>query len=122
MINDLEVLVIRYSDGFYLEDQDMFNLSGIFRDVTLHCMPFDIQIYDFNWRALPIDTNTHMALINIDVSLKWDMDIIKRLVFDDSNFGSLSDHASSYITQLQKDWVVSCRYISFVIIYLYCNE
>ncbi|MCO6042300.1 DUF4981 domain-containing protein [Aeoliella sp. ICT_H6.2] len=34
--NRLAVEVYRYSDGSYLEDQDMFRLSGIFRDVMLY--------------------------------------------------------------------------------------
>ena len=33
--NRLAVLVLRWSDGCYLEDQDMWRMSGIFRDVTL---------------------------------------------------------------------------------------
>lgn len=33
--NELRVLVIQYSDGTYLEDQDMWRMSGIFRDVML---------------------------------------------------------------------------------------
>ncbi|MDE1324894.1 beta-galactosidase [Vibrio aestuarianus] len=37
--NSLAVMVIRWSDGSYLEDQDMWWLSGIFRDVTLLSKP-----------------------------------------------------------------------------------
>ncbi len=33
--NRLAVLVLRWSDGSYLEDQDMWRMSGIFRDVSL---------------------------------------------------------------------------------------
>lgn len=33
--NRLCVLVLRWSDGNYLEDQDMWRMSGIFRDVSL---------------------------------------------------------------------------------------
>ncbi len=33
--NRLAVMVLRWSDGTYLEDQDMWRMSGIFRDVTL---------------------------------------------------------------------------------------
>ena len=33
--NRLKVVVFRFSDGSYLEDQDMWNLSGIFRSVSL---------------------------------------------------------------------------------------
>jgi beta-galactosidase len=37
--NQIAVMVIRWSDGSYLEDQDMWWLSGIFRDVLLLTKP-----------------------------------------------------------------------------------
>ncbi|MDT0595714.1 beta-galactosidase [Glaciecola petra] len=37
--NQLAVMVIRWSDGSYLEDQDMWWLSGIFRDVFILSKP-----------------------------------------------------------------------------------
>ncbi len=37
--NTLAVEVMRWSDGSYLECQDMFRMSGIFRDVTLRSLP-----------------------------------------------------------------------------------
>ena len=37
--NTIAVMVIRWSDGSYLEDQDMWWMSGIFRDVTLLSKP-----------------------------------------------------------------------------------
>lgn len=37
--NQITVMVMRWSDGSYLEDQDMWWLSGIFRDVTLLSKP-----------------------------------------------------------------------------------
>ncbi|WED22311.1 beta-galactosidase [Vibrio sp. JC009] len=37
--NQLMVMVMRWSDGSYLEDQDMWWLSGIFRDVSLLSKP-----------------------------------------------------------------------------------
>ena len=43
--NRLSVMVIRWSDGSYLEDQDMWWLSGIFRDVVLLTKP-QTQIRD----------------------------------------------------------------------------
>ena len=44
--NELAVEVYRWCDGSYLEDQDMFRYSGIFRDVTLWAKPKD-GIWDF---------------------------------------------------------------------------
>ncbi|NMP31161.1 beta-galactosidase [Thalassotalea sp. M1531] len=37
--NLIAVMVVRWSDGSYLEDQDMWWLSGIFRDVTILSKP-----------------------------------------------------------------------------------
>ena len=37
--NTIAVQVIRWSDGSYLECQDMFRMSGIYRDVTLTAVP-----------------------------------------------------------------------------------
>ena len=34
-INDIKVLVLKWCDGSYLEDQDMFRASGIFREVFI---------------------------------------------------------------------------------------
>lgn len=46
--NRLAAMVLRWSDGSYLEDQDMWRMSGIFRDVTLLHKPeahlADVQI------------------------------------------------------------------------------
>lgn len=43
--NTLAVQVMQWSDGSYLEDQDMWWLSGIFRDVTLISEP-KVHIFD----------------------------------------------------------------------------
>ena len=42
----MAVEVYRYSAGSYLEDQDMWRLSGIFRNVTLWSAP-QVHIRDF---------------------------------------------------------------------------
>ena len=44
--NILAVEVYRWSDGSYLEDQDMWRLSGIYRDVYLYSTP-KVHIRDF---------------------------------------------------------------------------
>lgn len=43
--NLVAVEVYRWCDGSYLEDQDMWRFSGIFRDVTLYCLP-NVHIRD----------------------------------------------------------------------------
>ncbi|MER8125095.1 sugar-binding domain-containing protein, partial [Acinetobacter baumannii] len=37
--NNVSVQVFRFSDGSYLEGQDMFHMSGIYRDVYLFSPP-----------------------------------------------------------------------------------
>ncbi|CNK24568.1 beta-galactosidase [Yersinia intermedia] len=45
--NRIAVLVLRWSDGSYLEDQDMWRMSGIFRDVSLLHKP-EIHLRDIH--------------------------------------------------------------------------
>ena len=52
--NILAVQVFKWCDGSFLEDQDMFRYSGIFRDVTLWSMPKD-GIWDFNVKTRPVN-------------------------------------------------------------------
>ncbi len=44
--NLIAVEVLRWSDGSYLEDQDMWRLSGIFRDVYVYLAP-EVRVRDF---------------------------------------------------------------------------
>ena len=51
--NTVALEVYRYSDGSYLEDQDMFRLSGIFRHTWLIARP-EKMIRDFFVKASPV--------------------------------------------------------------------
>ncbi|NQT25282.1 chitobiase/beta-hexosaminidase C-terminal domain-containing protein [candidate division KSB1 bacterium] len=53
--NLLAVEVYRWSDGSYLEDQDMWRFSGIFRDVFLYAVP-EVHIRDFTVQTNLDDT------------------------------------------------------------------
>jgi len=55
--NLLAVQVYHFTDGSYLEDQDFFRHSGIFRDVVLFRTP-DVAIRDFDFRSLLKDNYT----------------------------------------------------------------
>lgn len=66
--NTLAVMVLRWSDGSYLEDQDMWWLSGIFRDVTLlskpqHCITdvFVTPDLDACYRDGTLSIQTHLC-------------------------------------------------------------
>ena len=59
--NRLAVEVYRWSDGSYLECQDMWRLSGIFRPVELWVRPLT-HIADYTVNALPNDDYTQAAI------------------------------------------------------------
>lgn len=66
--NTLAVEVYRYSDGAYLEDQDMWRLSGIFRDVTLWSAD-ELQVQDFFAHA-DLDDRYQDGKLALDVTLR----------------------------------------------------
>lgn len=66
--NTLAVQVIRWSDASYLEDQDFWRMSGIFRDVFLWATPAT-HIRDFEVLT-DLDENYQNATLNIDFALK----------------------------------------------------
>ncbi|MBO0212012.1 beta-galactosidase [Vibrio sp. Vb2880] len=65
--NQLTVMVMRWSDGSYLEDQDMWWLSGIFRDVTLTTKP-KVSIADVEIKT-ELDACFRDASLNVTTSL-----------------------------------------------------
>ncbi|MDD2979878.1 MAG: beta-galactosidase subunit alpha [Hespellia sp.] len=71
--NDVTVRVYQWSDGTYLEDQDMWWESGIFRDVELIGVPLD-GIRDFKVTADLSDTYTD-GLLSVDASLRSEADV-----------------------------------------------
>ena len=66
--NKLAVEVYRWCDGSYLEDQDMWRMSGIFRDVDLFIRPKTF-IQDFTVTADP-DKNYANALVKIKANIE----------------------------------------------------
>jgi beta-galactosidase len=66
--NIIAVEVYRWSDGSYLEDQDMWRFSGIFREVYLYSTP-NLHIRDFYLRS-ELGENYKNAEFNINVKLK----------------------------------------------------
>ena len=59
--NTLAVLVLKWCDGTYLEDQDKFRMSGIFRDVYLLQRP-DNAIYDYFTTTRIVDGNAEITV------------------------------------------------------------
>lgn len=66
--NTLAVNVYKYSDGYYLEDQDYWRLAGIFDDVWLFAAP---KLHLFDWFATTdLDESYINARLDISVNVK----------------------------------------------------
>jgi beta-galactosidase len=65
--NILAVEVYRWSDGSYLEDQDMWRFSGIYRDVYLFSTP-KVHIRDFFARC-ELDENYEDAILKVRINV-----------------------------------------------------
>ncbi len=66
--NVIAVEVYKYSDGSYLEDQDMFRFSGIFRSVSIYARP-KVHLRDYSLQSDFSDDFTS-ALFRINAFLK----------------------------------------------------
>lgn len=66
-VNNISVRVYQWSDGTYCEDQDMWWLSGIFRDVSL------ISIPDLHIRDTAVRTTFDPDYINSELIIKSDI-------------------------------------------------
>lgn len=85
--NILAVEVYRWSDGSYLEDQDMFRLSGIHRDVYLVATP-KMRLRDVHLTSV-ISNRLDKAELNIK--------------FDVRNYGKRTGNASLRVSLLDAD-------------------
>ncbi len=66
--NMLAVKVYRWCDGSYLEDQDFWRLSGIYRDVYIMATP-NTHIRDF-FVTTDLDSNYHDALLEVKTNVR----------------------------------------------------
>ncbi|WP_305767134.1 glycoside hydrolase family 2 TIM barrel-domain containing protein [Candidatus Epulonipiscium viviparus] len=66
--NVLAVLVLKYSDGTFLEDQDKFRMFGIFRDVYIVQRPQE-HIRDFTVRQ---NVAQSMKQVDVNIEIEWD--------------------------------------------------
>ncbi len=99
--NTLAVRVYRWSDGSYLEDQDMWFLSGIFRNVSLFASP-PAHIRDFRVRTI-LDASYTDATLEVQVQVK---------AYAPDGSGSWHVAASLYTPQNKpiEDWIPSADF------------
>lgn len=107
--NTLAVQVWRYSDGAYLEDQDFWRLSGIFRDVYLWSSdPLDLRDFelkaslgdDYKTGLLTVDTRTrHLgqqsAAYSIEATLLDGRKTLGRLALSGRTPADRADHLAT---------------------------
>ena len=93
--NDITVRVYQWSDGSYLEDQDMWWFSGIFRDVELVLESFS-RIEDLHIKT-DLDKNYENAVLDVDFKLVLEDD--KRCYIE----AELLDHNQKSVFIEKKD-------------------
>ncbi|MBD0776935.1 DUF4981 domain-containing protein [Maribacter sp. ANRC-HE7] len=96
--NTLAVQVIRFSDGSYLENQDMWRLSGIFRDVKLYAQP-KTMIKD-HYIVTDLDDTYKNATLSVSAVIGNEENRNRKMlldfdVFDDNNNSILGRKAES---------------------------
>lgn len=65
--NKFEILVVKFCDGSYMEDQDFFRLSGIFRDVYI------LERSENHIKDIFIDCNVAENLKSAEISVKTEL-------------------------------------------------
>ena len=76
--NVLAVRVYQYCDGSYLEDQDQWRFSGIFRDVYLHAFP-RAHIKDFHVQTI-LDDKYEDADLKVKVDVEGEDELTLKLL------------------------------------------
>ena len=93
--NDISIEVIRFSDGSYLENQDMWRLSGIYRDVFIYALP-KLHIHDF-YIVTDLDENYRDAVLRLEIELEnqWNTESLCQLEIDvlDNSSNSVLEEA-----------------------------
>jgi beta-galactosidase len=88
-VNKIAVEVFRWCDGSYLEDQDFWRLSGIFRDVYLWCAPAT-RIRDFQINTV-LDSNYKDAELKVAVDVVNGKDVTLEYLLEDAQGHTVVD-------------------------------
>ena len=115
--NLLAVEVYRWSDGSYLECQDFWRLSGIFRDVFLYSTP-KVHIRDFEVKTdldenyLDADLDVEVKLVNFGSEMEQDLSLEAILVdpfenreyviAESSTFSIDTERSQSFLTRVRQ--------------------
>jgi len=104
--NRLAVLVLRWCDGSYLEDQDMWRMSGIFRDVSLLHKP-RTHIADYH-AVTELNADYDRAKLRVEVALAGEQfaecDVALTLWRDGVSVATASAKPGSAIVDERGNW------------------
>ena len=94
--NSIAVLVMKWCDGSYLEDQDKFRMSGIFRDVYILKRPKQ-AISDYH-----IKTRIEDMLAKIEIEMKFYFPLNVKISIEDRNgavvaLGSIAEEGTAVL-------------------------
>lgn len=94
--NTVAVLVIKWCDGSYLEDQDKFRMSGIFRDVYILKRPKQ-AISDYH-----IKTRIEDMLAKVEIEMKFYSPLNVKIAIEDRNgavvaLGSIAEEGTAVL-------------------------
>ncbi len=106
--NRLAVLVLKWCDGSYLEDQDKFRNSGIFRDVYLLIRPRE-RVRDYTVTT-PVDFENNTAAVNVKFELVGAPEVTCQLLKDGQVIGEAAvknGNRSDKETGAEQEWKIS---------------
>lgn len=94
--NTVAVLVMKWCDGSYLEDQDKFRMSGIFRDVYILKRPKE-AISDYH-----IKTRIEDMLAKVEIEMKFYSPLNVKILIEDRNgavvaLGSIAEEGTAVL-------------------------
>ena len=94
--NTVAVLVMKWCDGSYLEDQDKFRMSGIFRDVYILKRP-EQAISDYH-----IKTRIEDMLAKVEIEMKFYFPLNVKISIEDRNgavvaLGSIAEEGTAVL-------------------------
>ena len=122
--NEIVVLVHKWSNGTYLECQDMFRCNGIFRDVLLY-KSGNNSIYDFELKTKYISSNNYSLEVIPSMKLSSDCQLSVFIYDDNSLFASKSVNVTpTEISKITFDelevcqWSAECPYLYSAVIVL----
>ena len=120
--NRIAVLVFKWSDGSYLEDQDMWRMSGIFREVYILARSSQGFIRDIETSTV-FDKKRDKCDLNVNISTVGDAEVSYRIVAPDDMTTFTGEFSGGYASiRIDYPLLWSAEIPQLYKMYLYCND